>query len=81
MSVALHIALGTPQSAVHFEELFTFSAHDVNLFGLFCFVFTNRKIFPSFKQVPPTCECAKHKVIEMREKLQKSNNVQKALVC
>ena len=61
--------------------VFTFSAHDVNLFGLFCFVFTNRKIFPSFKQVPPTCECAKHKVIEMREKLQKSNNVQKALVC
>ena len=33
------------------------------------------------KYVPPTCECAKYKVIEMREKLRKSNNVQKALVC
>ena len=29
LSVTLHIALGTPHSAVHFGELFTFSAHDV----------------------------------------------------
>ena len=29
--------------------IFTFSAHDVNLFGLFCFVFTNRKIVLSLK--------------------------------